>query len=63
MYFLCPLSIFRGMYLHLMQVKQEQAALERQLFQERCAIQAKHEEKVKLAQAKSVDLQRDFASG
>jgi hypothetical protein len=51
------------MYLHLMQVKQEQAALERQLFQERCAIQAKHEEKVKLAQAKSVDLQRDLASG
>ncbi|KIM83905.1 hypothetical protein PILCRDRAFT_68770 [Piloderma croceum F 1598] len=36
-----------------MQVKQEQAALERQLFQERCAIQAKHEEKVKLSQAKA----------
>jgi hypothetical protein len=51
------------MYLPPMQVKQEQVALERQLFQERCAIQAKHEEKVKLAQAKSVNLKRDFTSG
>jgi hypothetical protein len=33
-------------------MKQEQTELERQLFHERNAIQAKHEEKVKVAQAK-----------
>jgi hypothetical protein len=42
-------------------MKQDQAELERQLFQERSAIQAKHEEKVRLAQAKSVNSQNGFA--
>jgi hypothetical protein len=42
------------MSLAYIQVKQEQAEAEQQLFQERCAIRAKHEEKVKVAQAKSV---------
>jgi hypothetical protein len=44
------------MAFQFVQVKQEQADLERQLFQERCAIQMKHEEKVKVALAKSVEL-------
>ena len=35
-------------------MKRQQAEFEQRLFQERCAIQAKHEEKVKVAQAKSV---------
>jgi len=58
MYFLSLVSVSRDAFI---QMKQDQAELERQLFQERSAIQAKHEEKVRLAQAKSVNSQNGFA--
>lgn len=46
--------IYRGVVISFFeQMKQKQADLERQLAKERRAIQAKHDEKVKVAQARS----------